>query len=303
MDTALELLGQVDIQSLTTSERRLALTRCHAITLQLKATDALQYVRDVQSFEFQFATNALSRLKALLDKIQKDNSRDRLGIFQDFSPELVIVCGLCMTVKDIIRTQADLWDEIITQARPISERLIPYLAQSAQITAAVNSSSNNNFKKRYEALQRDQGIFNRISHIKVNDVYCFHYTAPHMPGLELLARLSYTGTVALYMPDLPRDGLLRITMRWDENFLAGLFAYQTEVHDAAGFVAYSIRAHVAQYLGAYISSAIETSDMRAAELPENIVTQCVKCQGFPGQVIMVDVTVSKAECINIMEFV
>lgn len=123
--------------------------------------------------------------------------------------------------------------------------------------------------------------------------------------------------VALYVPDIESDGRLRITTQWDENLLNGLFGCQLDVYEAskfysicviwklltyriAGLIAYAYRDRVTQYLGGYISEAIETSQTRASDLPENPITQSVSCNGFPGQVIIVDVYVGKRKCIEIL---
>ncbi|EWG46532.1 hypothetical protein FVEG_15972 [Fusarium verticillioides 7600] len=290
---------QANPHILSASERNLLLAQCRVTIAQLEASGMLDSVQDAHSAGFQFHSNSLRRLTSILNGFTKE-SDDRICTFQDLDPELVIVCGLCISVKEVSRMKADTWSAVIRQARLTAKRLAPYLARSTQIEGAVNKSSNNSFKTKFESFQKDFGVFRRITGITDNGVKYFHYIAPCVPQLEHLTRLAATGTVALYVPEIESDGRLRITTQWDENFLAGLFGCRLDDYDAAGLIAYAYRDRVTQYLGFYISEAIETSQTRASDLPENPVTQSVSCNGFPGQIIIVDVYVGKGKCIEIL---
>ncbi|SCN81988.1 unnamed protein product [Fusarium fujikuroi] len=301
MESALETLRalQANPQNLSASDRNLFLAQCRVAIVQIEASEVFESVQNAHSAGFQFHSSSLRRLTSILNGFTKE-SNDRIGTFQDLDPELVIICGLCISVKDVNRMKAETWSEVARQARLTAKRLAPYLARSTQIEGAVNKSSNNNFKTKFESFQRDFGVLRQIKRIIVNGVYCYHYIAPCVPQLEHLSRLADTGMVALYVPDIESDGRLRITTQWDENLLNGLFGCQLDVYEATGLIAYAYRDRVTQYLGGYISEAIETSQTRASDLPENPITQSVSCNGFPGQVIIVDVYVGKRKCIEIL---
>ncbi|KAF5962407.1 hypothetical protein FBULB1_14201 [Fusarium bulbicola] len=312
METTIPTL-KANPQSLTPSERSSALAQCHAAILQIEASEVLDSVQNAEFIE-KFSSKSLQRLKTLLNSFIKGVASERIRDLEDSNPELVIVYGLCMTTREIDRMKDELWNEVKRQGRSVASHLARYLALNAQIAQTINSSSNTKFQKgqhpvaptcasanstcAFENLQKDHSLFNVISPIIIDQQGYFHYIAPQIPQLQHLAKLAITGRVALYMPELELDGRLRITTGWDKDFLEGLFVCPTDIM-TDGFVAYSNRARVAQYLGEYISSAIETSQTRAMELPNSPITQCVKCQTFPGQVIIIDVILGKAECINI----
>ncbi|KAF5533758.1 hypothetical protein FPHYL_13563 [Fusarium phyllophilum] len=270
METTIPTL-KANPQSLSPSERSSALAQCHAAILQIEASEVLDSVHNAESTE-KFSSKSLQRLKTLLSSFIKGVASERIKDLEDSDPELVIVYGLCMTTREIDRMKDELWNEVKRQARLVASHLARYLALNAQIAHTINSSSNTKFQKAFENLQKDHSLFNAIHAIIIDQQGYFHYIAPQIPQLQHLAKLAITGRVALYLPELELDGRLRITTGWDPDFLDGLFVCPTGIM-TDGFVAYSNRARVAQYLGEYISSAIDTSQTRAMELPNSPITQ------------------------------
>ncbi|KAF5027643.1 hypothetical protein F66182_269 [Fusarium sp. NRRL 66182] len=289
METALEALItlQANAENLTASQRSSVLALCRAAITTIEASEVFEGVRNAGSPGFQFSSNSLKRLAALLNGSSKDG-KDKISTFQDLDAEMVIIYGLSMSIKDINRMKMEAWNEVARQGRIIAKRIAPYLAQSAQIEKVVNESSDSKFQIKFENMKREYGISDSISGIV----------------LEHLAQLSINGRVALYMPEGNRDGYLRITTRWNEVFFHGLFGDprdQSGAYDGVGLVRFAYRNRVAQFLGVYTSGAMTTSDVWAQEPPDNMVTNSVRCQGFPGQVIVIDVTIGRPECLKLVE--
>ncbi|KPA37692.1 hypothetical protein FLAG1_09495 [Fusarium langsethiae] len=299
MDNALHLL-HTRPQNLTVSQRAQILAQCKVLAFQSEASQVLDSVRDAGTPGFKVGKAAQRRLKNFLDWT---GPSEKISNLKHSAPGVFMILGLCLSNRDVVRSKDGMFDEVLRQARLIDPEVTPHLVNHSEILKVVNSSSNNMFKARFEALREEQSIAaSRISSIFVNGIYYYHYVAPTQPKLEPLIRLSFNGTVAVYLPELDIDGVLKITTAWDVVFLEKLFLFNKEAeYDAAGFTSCAYVTLVAHCLGQDIFNAMNASITRALD-NQDPLTNCVKCQAFPGQVIIVEVTISKAECKNILTY-
>ncbi|KAF4461410.1 hypothetical protein FALBO_11798 [Fusarium albosuccineum] len=244
METFLQFV-RADVQSLASKDRSVVLGDCRAFIRRLEAVEALDDALKAQRPEFQsFSSSSLKRLEALLNAVSSPNAGERLSAMQDVNPEIVIVYGLSLSIKTIERVKVEFWDEIARQARMAVERRSQVFAGD-EIAQTVSKSRNEEFK-----------------------------TISHVPRLRQLAMLAHDHSVVMYLPELELDGLLRLTTSWDQTLLTRLFAFQPDMHDAAGFELIAVKGQVLQCLGAETYQIIQQSKAWAAEPLGNDLTQC-----------------------------
>ncbi|CVL09353.1 uncharacterized protein FMAN_15511 [Fusarium mangiferae] len=294
MDTLIAL-NQVDSQTLTPNDRRLASEILRDFARRVQASDILAPALVVQEPDFKRfewpVTNRLELLINALDApIEPDDGRFHTLCEQD--PLVVIICGLCLTKKKILRINQDLWDEVLRQAQTASQRLGPQFLHHTQINEIVAGTSGN-FKQRFDQTKRYAGS---ISHMTMRGVPSYFYPMSDALKFRNLISLAFNRTVTAYLPAIEfKDACIRLTVLFDQEFLARLTGVVIENYDAEGCVLEALKEKIAPILGDDVLQACQKTQMWAQESKDKLTTQCVTCNVVPGQVIVLDVFVDWQE--------
>ncbi|ORX95374.1 hypothetical protein BCR34DRAFT_199159 [Clohesyomyces aquaticus] len=299
-------LGAYSPQDLPPENLEQVLDSLKRETLKMEVVKLLRPAKD-----FPVGRAALQRLSSLLKFVstrakQEDERVQTLRRLNCFS---LIICGLCLTQKSIEGMRKELFDAFIKQVTNTSQYSIRTIAKDNGIYKAVLLSCTDqeflqNYIRLQDSINKSTPVRPRYS-LSGNPSWCFS-GIPHEGKAQVVFRGLLTraigGQVTTFLPQEGNDdGLIRVVVSFDESMLQTLFGWviQESLSTERFSIGCAVKSQIAVEFGQDVFEAVESSNLWTQDTGE-IETKCLKVDVFPGQFMILGLTIGWTRCYEFM---